>query len=75
MTTRYVYVCACRLCSDAEFMHSAWQSYDALATDGDTGPSIARPFTLLISALKCLVTSRPALLRVSSQMYCECTCE
>ncbi|KAI0268956.1 hypothetical protein BGY98DRAFT_1101365 [Russula aff. rugulosa BPL654] len=56
------------LCSDAEFMHSAWQRYDALATDGDTSPSIARPFTLLISALKRLVTSRPALLRVSAQI-------
>jgi hypothetical protein len=40
----------CRLCSDAEFMRSVWQRYDALATNGDTGSaSSARVFLLLIS--------------------------
>jgi hypothetical protein len=59
-----------RLCSDAEFMRSVWQRYDALATDGDTSSaSSARVFTLLISALKRLVTSRPVLLGVSAQMH------
>jgi len=39
---------ACRLCGDAEYMHSIWQRYDALATDGDSGsPSGARVFTVL----------------------------
>jgi hypothetical protein len=51
-------------------MHSVWQRYDALATDGDTGSaSGARVFALLISSLKCLVTSRPVLLGVSAQMH------
>ena len=60
----------CRLCSDAEFIRSVWQRYDALATDGDTSSaSSARVFTLLISALKRLVTSRPILLGVSAQMH------
>jgi len=50
-------------------MRSVWQRYDALATDGDTcSASSARVFTLLISALKCLVTSRPTLLGVFAQM-------
>jgi hypothetical protein len=51
-------------------MRSVWQRYDALATDGDTSSaSSARVFTLLISALKRLVTSRPILLGVSAQMH------
>lgn len=51
-------------------MRSVWQRYDALATDGDTGnASGARVFTLLISALKRLVTSRPVMLGVSAQMH------
>lgn len=59
----------CSLCSDAEFMRRIWQSYDASVGDVDTGgSSSARVFTLLISALKRLVTSRPALLGVSTQM-------
>ncbi|KAI9435094.1 hypothetical protein H4582DRAFT_1817945 [Lactarius indigo] len=57
------------LCSDAEFMRGVWQSYDASASDVDAGGSgSARVFTYLISALKRLVTSRPALLGVSAQM-------
>lgn len=41
-----------------------------MATDSDTSSaSSVRVFTLLISALKCLVTSRPILLGVSAQMY------
>ncbi|KAF8500785.1 hypothetical protein F5888DRAFT_1793216 [Russula emetica] len=44
------------LCSDAEFMRSVWQRYDALATDGETGnASSARVFTLLISTLSRLM--------------------
>lgn len=59
----------CRLCSDAEFMRSVWQRYDASVVDGDTsGGCGARVFTLLISALQRLVTSRPSLLGVSAQM-------
>ena len=51
-------------------MRSVWQRYDAVATDGDAGnTSSARVFTLLISALKRLVTSRPVLLGVSAQMH------
>ena len=50
-------------------MCGVWQRYNALATDGDTGSaSSARVFTILISALKCLVTSRPAVLGVSVHM-------
>jgi hypothetical protein len=42
-------------------MCSVGQHYDALATDGDTSStSSARVFTPFISALKVLVTSRPA---------------
>jgi hypothetical protein len=71
VTTRSsIRINTCRLCSDAEFMRSVWQRYDALATDGDTSSaSSARVFTLLISALKRLVTSRPVLLGVSAQMH------
>jgi protein MON2 len=59
-----------RLCSDAEFMRSVWQRYDALANDGDaSNASCPRVFTLLISALKRLVTSRPSLLGISAQMH------
>ena len=51
-------------------MRSVWQRYDALATDGNTSSaSSAHVFTLLISALKCLVISRPVLLGVSAQMH------
>ncbi|KAI0300723.1 hypothetical protein B0F90DRAFT_1722805 [Multifurca ochricompacta] len=58
------------LCSDAEFMRSVWQRYDAFAVDSDAGGAAASAlvFTLLISALKRLVTSRPSLLGVSAQM-------
>jgi hypothetical protein len=60
-------------------MRSVWQRYDTLATDSDTSSasstSSARVFTLLISALKCLVTSRPTLLGVSAQMHGVGTCE
>jgi hypothetical protein len=51
-------------------MRSVWQRYDALATDGDASSgSCPRVFTLLISALKRLVTSRPSLLGISAQMH------
>ena len=59
----------CRLCGDADFIRSIWQRYDALAVGGDTSSaSGTRIFTILISALKRLVTSRPSLLGVSAQM-------
>ena len=58
-----------RLCGDAEFMRSIWQCYDALATDGDTsstsGACVFMPF---VATLQHLITSRPSLLGVSSQM-------
>ena len=51
-------------------MRSAWKRYDAFAADSDTSSaSSARVFSLLISALKRLVTSRPVLLGVSAQMH------
>jgi hypothetical protein len=50
-------------------MRGVWMNYDASAGDIDTGgSSSARVFTHLISALKRLVTSRPALLGISTQM-------
>jgi hypothetical protein len=51
-------------------MRSAAQRHDALETDGDTGSaSSARVFTLFISALKRIVTSRLTLLGVSAQIH------
>jgi hypothetical protein len=59
----------CSLCSDAEFMRSVWQRYDATVADSDTSSAGGAPiFMHLISALKRLVTSRPSLLGVSAQM-------
>lgn len=49
------------MCSDAELMRSFWERYDA----GETGSKV---FTTLITALKRLVTEKPALLGVSLQM-------
>ena len=50
-------------------MRGVWESYDASAGEVEAGgSSSARVFTLLISSLKRLVTSRPALLGVSTQM-------
>ena len=51
-----------RLCSDAELMRSVWDRYDA-----EEGGS--KVFTSLITALKRLVTERPALLGVGQQMF------
>jgi hypothetical protein len=65
-----LYAYMCRFCSDSEFTRSIWQHYDTLATDGCTSStSSARDFTSLISAFNLLVTSRPTLLRVSTQMH------
>ena len=50
-----------RLCSDAELIRNIWDRYDAQHTG-------AKVFTSLISALKRLVTEKPALLGVCSQM-------
>lgn len=52
----------CSLCSDAELMRNVWARYDA----EDTGSKV---FTSLVAALKRLVTEKPALLGVSSQMH------
>ena len=51
-----------RLCSDAELMRNVWDRYDA-----EEGGS--KVFTSLITALKRLVTERPALLGVCQQMF------
>ncbi|KAH9955055.1 hypothetical protein BC827DRAFT_1262095 [Russula dissimulans] len=52
-----------------EIKQCIWQRYDALATDGDaSSASGARIFTILISILKRLVTSRPSVLGASTQM-------
>ena len=50
-----------RLCSDSELMRSFWEHYDVQ----ETGSNV---FTSLIAALKRLVTEKPALLGVNSQM-------
>ncbi|KAI0268959.1 hypothetical protein BGY98DRAFT_1101368 [Russula aff. rugulosa BPL654] len=63
------------LCSDAEFMRSVWQRFDALATDSDTRSASSARAVVAPSpssyppALKHLVTSRPALFRVSAQIH------
>jgi hypothetical protein len=50
-------------------MRGIWQRYDALVTDGESGTAEGAPvFTVFVSALQRLVTSRPALLGVSAQM-------
>ena len=53
------------MCSDSELMRSFWERYDA----HEAGSNV---FTALITALKRLVTEKPALLGVSSQMYGVC---
>ncbi|PIL34637.1 hypothetical protein GSI_03416 [Ganoderma sinense ZZ0214-1] len=50
------------LCSDAELIRNVWDRYDA-----EEGGS--KVFTSLITALKRLVTERPALLGVGQQMF------
>ncbi|KAI0738261.1 hypothetical protein C8Q80DRAFT_1207991 [Daedaleopsis nitida] len=50
------------LCSDAELMRNVWDRYDA-----EEGGS--KVFTSLTTALKRLVTERPALLGVGQQMF------
>ncbi|KAJ7449990.1 hypothetical protein B0H11DRAFT_323334 [Mycena galericulata] len=50
------------LCSDAELMRNVWARYDA----HHSGSNV---FTALITALKRLVTEKPALLGVSSQIF------
>ncbi|KAI0338792.1 hypothetical protein BDW22DRAFT_1362507 [Trametopsis cervina] len=49
------------LCSDAELMRNVWARYDA----EDTGSKV---FTSLVTALNRLVSEKPALLGISSQM-------
>ncbi|KAJ7123851.1 hypothetical protein C8R43DRAFT_1098976 [Mycena crocata] len=50
------------LCSDAELMRNVWARYDAQHSGSNV-------FTALITALKRLVTEKPALLGVSTQMF------
>ncbi len=50
------------LCSDADLMRNVWDRYDA-----EEGGS--KVFTTLITALKRLVTERPALLGVGQQLF------
>jgi hypothetical protein len=50
-----------RLCSDSELMRSFWERYDAQ----EAGSNV---FTSLVTALKRLVTEKPALLGVSLQI-------
>jgi hypothetical protein len=50
------------LCSDAELVRHIWDRYDAQ----NSGSQV---FTSLIAALKRLVTEKPALLGVGSQMF------
>ncbi|KAH9917524.1 uncharacterized protein B0H18DRAFT_1123603, partial [Fomitopsis serialis] len=50
------------LCSDAELIRNVWERYDA-----EEGGS--KVFTSLITALKRLVTEKPALLGVCTQMF------
>ncbi|KAJ6510816.1 hypothetical protein C8R45DRAFT_1207663 [Mycena sanguinolenta] len=50
------------LCSDAELMRNVWARYDA----HHSGSNV---FTALITALKRLVTEKPALLGVSTQIF------
>lgn len=51
-----------RLCTDAELIRNIWDRYDAQ----DSGSKV---FTSLITALKRLITEKPALLGVGSQMF------
>jgi len=51
-----------RLCSDAELIRNMWARYDA-------EQSGSKVFTSLITALKRLITEKPALLGVGSQMF------
>ncbi|KAK7039339.1 protein MON2 [Favolaschia claudopus] len=50
------------LCSDAQLMRNVWARYDARHTGSNV-------FTALITALKRLVTEKPALLGVSAQIF------
>jgi hypothetical protein len=51
-----------RLCSDAELMRNVWDRYDSQSSG-------SKVFTSLITALKRLVTEKPALLGVGSQLF------
>ncbi|TFY51708.1 hypothetical protein EVG20_g10873, partial [Dentipellis fragilis] len=53
------------LCSDAEFIRNIWQRYDAR----NTAESGSQVFVALITALKRLLTEKPAVLGVSQQMF------
>lgn len=51
-----------RLCSDSDLMRNVWDRYDAQ----ESGSKV---FSSLITALKRLVTEKPALLGVGPQMF------
>jgi hypothetical protein len=55
-----------RLCNDAELMRSIWVRYDAPALESHSGSKV---FMSLITALKRLLTEKPALLGVGTQMF------
>ncbi|KII84914.1 hypothetical protein PLICRDRAFT_179240 [Plicaturopsis crispa FD-325 SS-3] len=52
-----------QLCIDAEFVRNIWDRYDSEQESG------SKVFTSLITALKRLVTEKPALLGVSTQIF------
>ncbi|CAK5277941.1 unnamed protein product [Mycena citricolor] len=52
------------LCSDAELMRNVWARYDA-----QINGSTSKVFTTLVAALKRLLTEKPALLGVSTQIF------
>ena len=58
----YSNVLSIRLCSDADLMRRVWENYDSKEGSSNL-------FGSLVSVLKRLVTEKPALLGVSSQMF------
>ena len=54
-----------RLCTDADLIRNVWSRYDASHA---TNPN-SKVFTSLITVLKRLITEKPALLGVGSQMF------
>jgi len=55
------------LCNDPDFVRAIWQRYDGDTLDSGEGAS-ANVFTMLVAALKRVVTEKPALLGISQQM-------
>src|ERR1700730_6865562 len=55
-----------RLCSDPELMRNIWARYDGPALEQHSGSKV---FLSLITALNRLLTEKPALLGVGTQMF------